>query len=253
MLNDLEQQRDKLKEQLKRSDEMSGKHTAEYIELKKNSEKQTADFAECCKALDERRLKIRAECDRLRVEFIQKASTLETERDELKKELQENIESSLIVDAQREDAVNEKTTLKRRLQETEDKYVLRSVELVDLRKAINGHTPENLKEIMKGIPEPADLEHSTIGAVGSWDENDNWNMSIILTPVVEYIEGDAITDAMVVAAGGRVPCDVRRYEEGWIDDTLFMVDSKTDRKFVCQKSNWQRCRIKTSDLPEASE
>jgi len=123
-------------------------------------------------------------------------------------------------------------------------------ECQDYRKATAGHTMENLKAIMEGIPEAADLEHDTIGAVGSWDEDDNWNMSIICTPIVEYIEADEITNDH---AKQQPPCEAgsKRYPA-----TLLHVASEGKKKVFTVLSEkgsaaqyWQ-CRIKKTDLQE---
>jgi len=68
----------------------------------------------------------------------------------------------------------------------------------------------------------------------------------------EYLENDEITDAMVIAAGGRVPCEVRWAEGDEPEkETLLMVQkSAVSQRFVCCDMNYGFCRILKSDLKE---
>lgn len=281
---------ERLKEQLKHADEMSGKDTAEYIALQKKSEKQTAEFAECCKDLDERCQGAKVEAEKWRVEFIQASverDKLEAKLDQLKElakkreeefqdsvrsvrglivdlreireqrdnainELKENIESSLMVDAQRDDAVNEKTTLKRKLKETEELYSKACMDLVELRHVTCGHEPDTIFQIMQHAPLPVDFDGQKISVDSGYKEGGEFTISIGLTPIIEYIENDAITNEM---AKQQPPCESgsKRYPA-----TLLHVSDEKVRVFtvITEKGSaaqYYQCRVKTSDLPEASE
>jgi len=90
-----------------------------------------------------------------------------------------------------------------------------------LEAATNGHSIENIATIMKAA-------------------------------IVEWIEGEAITDELVRANGGRIPCEVLNRSEGWEDDILLMVCRDKMNPFICKESNRAFCRIKASDLQENS-
>lgn len=255
-------------------------------------EKKTKDFAEACKDLNERCLKMKEERDELRDQRagdIGNNNKLVLERACLKKENEERKEEIGALRAENEGLYGQnneledklqalkarvrdklkkhREVLQARLQETEDKYVLRSVELVDLRKATAGHTPENIATIMKTAPPAEDLEGCTFILDYAKDGDEiftkisGWEFWIggkvtatkflIRKPVVEWIENDDITDEMVVKAGGRVPCQVHQRSLGWADDTLLMVSLSKTNKFICEGDNWAYCRVLKSDLEQS--
>ena len=135
----------------------------------------------------------------------------------------------------------------------------------ELREATNGHTPENLEQIMKAAP-PAgckfERREAKVGETfwnnwGEWIDirhaTPSWPV-FVLTPVVEYIEGDEITDELVLANGGRVPCEVKDNDEDeWRTGRILLCVSRdTNEPFVVLVNglwgSWGQCRIKVSDL-----
>jgi len=133
-------------------------------------------------------------------------------------------------------------------------------ELHHYKKATNHHTLENLEAIMGALPEAKDLEGENLCATGCWDDltdengSSRWKLSLLLiadrTP--QYLEGNTITDAMVVEAGGRVLCEVRDvHSTPWKDELLMGVDPDSIMKFICWGDAWKHCRIKATDLEVA--
>jgi len=142
--------------------------------------------------------------------------------------------------------------LERCLEETEEKYVDMCIDLVDLRKATCGHTPENVATIMEAAPSAGELEGRSFTAQVGYRYTHASKVEYFFSHIVEYLENDEITDAMVVAAGGRVPCEVRWAEGDEPEkETLLMVRKSTvTQRFVCRDMNYAFCRIKKSDLKE---
>jgi len=128
------------------------------------------------------------------------------------------------------------------------------------KEAIAGHSVENVKEIIGSCPTPQVLEgkrlaqeftlHSPNGpdfiikfAIISTDED------------IEWIEDDDITDAMIVKAGGRVPCQVRDFSDSdwYFHRRVLLCVSDNKQRFTILKDGrtrglWKHCRIKKSDL-----
>lgn len=130
--------------------------------------------------------------------------------------------------------------------------------------ATNGHTLENIREIMKAAPPAEDLDGMRLSwrhvapnepvwdwAGEGWDSRNRANgKRMTKCPIVEYIEGDEITDELVLANGGRVPCEVRDHEvEEWVPNTLYEVEGG-GLPFCCKSGSWKHCRIKKADLKE---
>ena len=138
----------------------------------------------------------------------------------------------------------------------------------ELREATNGHTPENLEQIMKAAP-PAgckfERREAKVGETfwnnwGEWIDirhaTPSWPV-FVRTPIVEYIEGDEITDELV-QLHGRLPCEIQgEGSDEWVKQGLLVaVDNpypgigsatywtRHDGIMV----GWYSCRIKKSDL-----
>jgi len=127
----------------------------------------------------------------------------------------------------------------------------------DLMQATNGHTLENVREIMKAAP-PAEilkgsrLEVKCSGETMKTGEVAMWAPCIYVYPIVEYIEGDEITDELVLANGGRVQCETATIGGEWVGEKSFLVAVDRDSVFwtmVGDRINaFNTCRIKKSDL-----
>jgi hypothetical protein len=77
-----------------------------------------------------------------------------------------------------------------------------------------------------------------------------------LALIAEYIEGDEITDELVVANGGRVPCEVSEFSDFTTKNKRILVAVKgKGSRFLTvwpeadhASGSWKYCRIKKSAM-----
>lgn len=140
---------------------------------------------------------------------------------------------------------------------------------------IGDYAPDQLKTILAAAP-PAEsfegftLEFRTVKPGDEWWNHVDgvWELwsgqafqHFIRTPIIEYIEGDDITDELVQKHGGRINAQGRDNKDGgeWADIELYRVFSQLNNRFMGTVRTespysgfWPYCRINKADIPEGS-
>jgi hypothetical protein len=143
--------------------------------------------------------------------------------------------------------------------------------------AVRKYSLDNLREIIKAAPPAESLEGYTLEyripdicdeywagtQRGFWvTKNNNEGpplLTLVRTPIITYLEGDAITDELI-QKHGRLPCEFQwgsgSISGDWEAANLVAVEKSLDLPYaVLFEGDVEfsgKCRIKTTDIPEES-
>jgi len=133
-------------------------------------------------------------------------------------------------------------------------------ELLFFREITGNHTLENLRTIISAAPKAKAGERVLVHSRSDYRLGENRCVKVEFhsEPMVEYLEGDEITDALVLANGGRVPCKWKNAIGDWVEGLLIAVDpnQETPSYVIMSKTSgavgtgWKHCIIKKSDIEE---
>jgi len=137
-------------------------------------------------------------------------------------------------------------------------------ELGNLMQVTRNHTLKNLEQIMKAAPAAEDLEgyefELKVPINGEWwcHNRESWYTAegclfphFVRIPIVEYIEGDEITDELP-DNHGRIPCEFSDDGIKWYGPQLLIEVIDTHFR-IHQRGLFSHCRIKKSDLEESAK